>query len=82
MALFQTSVFKTYLAQQDSVIVERAYKKYTKYFRNITIQENIKNSKEEKYQAKFLDELFVNVLDYTLNSKSMFNVTAECKNQE
>ena len=31
MALFQTSVLKTYLAQQDNSVVERAYKKYTKY---------------------------------------------------
>ena len=36
MALFQTSVLKTYLAQQDTAIVERAYKKYTKYFHNAT----------------------------------------------
>lgn len=82
MALFQTSVLKTYLAQQDTAIVERAYKKYTKYFHNATIQENIKNSKEEQYQAKFLDELFVNVLDYTLNPKPDFNITTEFKNQK
>mgnify|MGYP003639954316 CR=1 FL=1 len=82
MALFQTSVLKTYLAQQDTTTVERAYKKYTKYFHNVTIQENIKNSKEEQYQAKFLDELFVNVLDYTLNPKPAFNITTEFKNQQ
>ncbi|WP_426431415.1 Eco57I restriction-modification methylase domain-containing protein [Winogradskyella sp. HB-48] len=82
MALFQTSVLKTYLAQQDTAIVELAYKKYTKYFHNVTIQENIKNSKEEQYQAKFLDELFVNVLDYTLNPKPDFNITTEFKNQK
>lgn len=82
MALFQTSVIKTYLAQQDNSVVERAYKKYTKYFHNATIQENIKNSKEEQYQAKFLDELFVNVLDYTLNPKPDFNITTEFKNQK
>lgn len=82
MALFQTSVLKTYLAQQDTAIVERAYKKYTKYFHNATIQENIKNSKEEQYQAKFLDELFVNILDYTLNPKPNFNITTEFKNQK
>ncbi|GAA3555903.1 Eco57I restriction-modification methylase domain-containing protein [Snuella lapsa] len=82
MPLFQTSVLKTYLAQQDVTIVERAYKKYTKYFHNATIQENIKNSKEEQYQAKFLDELFVNVLDYTLNPKPDFNITTEFKNQK
>lgn len=82
MALFQTSVIKTYLAQQDNSVVERAYKKYTKYFHNATIQENIKNSKEEQYQAKFLDELFVNVLGYILNPKPDFNITTEFKNQK
>lgn len=82
MALFQTSVLKTYLAQQDNTNIERAYKKYTTYFHNLTIQENIKNSKEEQYQAKFLDELFVNILDYTLNPKPNFNITTEYKNQK
>jgi hypothetical protein len=77
MALFQTSVLKTYLAQQDNLVVERAYKKYIKYFHNPIIQENIKNSNEEQYQAKFLDELFVNILDYTLNPKPNFNITTE-----
>ncbi len=82
MALFQSSVLKTYLAQQEDSTIERAYKKYTKYFHNTTIQENIKNSKEEQYQAKFLDELFVNVLNYTLNPKPNFNLTTEFKNQK
>lgn len=82
MALFQASVLKTYLAQQDTAIVERTYKKYAKYFHNATIQENIKNSKEEQYQAKFLDELFVNILGYTLNPKPNFNLTTEFKNQK
>ncbi|TVZ60376.1 N-6 DNA methylase [Flavobacteriaceae bacterium MAR_2010_105] len=81
MPLFQTSVLKTYLTQQDTNVVERAYKKYTRYFHNVTIQENIKNSKEEQYQATFLIELFVNVLDYTLNPKPSFNLTTEFKNQ-
>ncbi len=81
MALYQTSVLKTYLAQQDSNAVERAYKKYTKYFHNLTIQENIKNSKEEQFQATFLIELFVNVFTYTLNPNPHFNLTTEFKNQ-
>ncbi|MCF7561607.1 hypothetical protein L3X39_13250 [Sabulilitoribacter multivorans] len=50
MALFQTSVLKAYLAQQGNLVLERAYKKYIKYFHNPEIQENIKNSKEEQYQ--------------------------------
>ncbi|MFZ2432405.1 MAG: hypothetical protein WAW57_14800, partial [Lutibacter sp.] len=67
MALYQTSVLKNYLKRQDAVIVNKAYKKYVKYFHNSTIQENIKKSKEEEYQGIFLTELFVNILGYTLN---------------
>ena len=81
MALFQTSVLKTYLTQQDHALVGLAYKKYTTYFHNATIQENIKNSKEEQFQATFLIELFVNILDYTLNPNPNFNLTTEFKNQ-
>jgi len=81
MPLFQTSVLKTYLAQQDQSAIDRAYKKYSKYFHNLAIQENIKNSKEEQFQATFLTELFVNILDYTLNPKPDFNLTTEFKNQ-
>lgn len=48
MPLFQKSVLKKHLKLQDQKIVQKAYKKYTKYFYNSTIQENIKNSKEEE----------------------------------
>ncbi len=50
MSLFQPSVLKKYLSQQDSALVQKAYKKYTKYFHNAAIQENIRNSKEEQFQ--------------------------------
>lgn len=38
MSLFQYSVLKKYLSQQDSALVQKAYKKYTKYFHNAAIQ--------------------------------------------
>ncbi len=82
MALFQKSVIKNYLALQDAATVQKAYHKYTKYFHNATIQENIKGSKEEQFQAKFLDELFVNILGYTMNPKPDYNLTTEFKNQK
>ena len=81
MALYQTSVLKKYIKQLDSTKLNKAYKKYTKYFLNSTIQDNIRNSKEEEYQGIFLTELFVNVLDYTLKPKADFNLIAEYKNQ-
>ncbi|MCB4800248.1 Eco57I restriction-modification methylase domain-containing protein [Neotamlana laminarinivorans] len=81
MSLYQSSVLKHYLKLQDSEAINKAYKKYTKYFLNPTIQDNIRSSKEEEYQGIFLTELFVNILDYTLKPKANFNLVAEYKNQ-
>lgn len=80
MSLFQPSVLKKYLSQQDSATVQKAYKKYSKYFHNQSIQENIRNSKEEQFQEGFLRELFVEILGYTLNPAPKFNLTTELKN--
>lgn len=80
MALFQTSVLNQYLKLQDATLIQKAYKKYSKYFHNVTIQENIRNSKEEEYQGIFLTELFVNILGYTLSPKPDYNLVAEYKN--
>lgn len=80
MAIFQSSVLKKYLKQLDTETVAKLYKKYTKYFHDPAIQHNIRESKEEQYQAKFLDELFVNVLGYTMNPQPNFNLTTEFKN--
>ncbi|XCF07059.1 type I restriction endonuclease [Tamlana crocina] len=81
MSLYQPSVLKHYLKLQNSEAITKAYNKYTKYFLNPTIQDNIRSSKEEEYQGIFLTELFVNVLDYTLKPKASFNLVAEYKNQ-
>lgn len=80
MSLFQPSVLKKYLSQLDTASVQKAYKKYTKYFHNTSIQENIRNSKEEQFQEGFLRELFVEILGYTLNPAPKFNLTTELKN--
>ena len=82
MPLFQTSVLKNYLSQQDKVTIEHAYLKYSTYFLNQEIQQNIRNSKEEQFQATFLTELFVNVLDYTINPSPRYNLTTEFKNEK
>ena len=42
MALYQNSVLKKYLKQQDSEAVVKAFKKFTKYFHDSKIQENIR----------------------------------------
>jgi hypothetical protein len=80
MPLFQTSVLKKFLSQQDTVKINTAFAEYTSYFHNGSIQENIRNSKEEQFQEGFLRELFVTILGYTLNPTPNFNLTTEYKN--
>lgn len=82
MPLFQSSVLKSHLALLNEVAVDKAYKKYQKYFLNPALQEGIKSSKEEQFQALFLNELFVNVLDYTLFPNPNANLTTEFKNEK
>lgn len=82
MALFQTSVLKNYLKRQDVEPVAKAYKKFSKYFHNPSIQQNIRDSKEEQFQEGFLRELFVDILGYTLNPQPSFNLTTELKNEK
>jgi len=81
MALYQVSVLKKYLKLQDGMIIDKAYKKFTSYFQHPEIQENIRKSKEEQFQATFLNELFVNILGYKLNPNPNYNLTTEFKNE-
>lgn len=82
MALFQKSVLQKHLKLQDPKAVEKAYKKFAKYFGDPRRQQNIRESKEEQFQEGFLRELFVNVLGYTLNPEPNFNLTTELKNEK
>jgi type I restriction-modification system DNA methylase subunit len=80
MSLFQNSVLNKYLKGLESEKVTQAYERFTNHFHNPTIQENIRNSKEEQYQGEFLIDLFVNVLGYVKNPTPDFNITTELKN--
>ena len=82
MPLYQNSVLKKYLKQQDSEAVAKAFKKFTKYFHDPKIQENIRSSKEEEYQGIFLTELFSKILGYTMKPNANFNLVAEYKNEK
>ncbi len=82
MALFQNSVLNRYLKLQDAQTIEKAYATFTTYFHNAARQQNIREAKEEQFQEGFLRELFVNVLDYTLNPEPHFNLTTELKNEK
>jgi len=80
MALFQKSVLNKYLKLQDATLIDKAFKKYCKYFHNPKIQQNILASKEEQFQQKFLIELFEKVFDYTIFPDDKSNITTEFKN--
>src|SRR5690606_27102045 len=82
MPLYQTSVLKNYLKRQDKETVAKAYKKFSKYFHNPSIQQNIRDAKEEQFQEGFLRELFVDVFGYTLNPQPKYNLTTELKNEK
>lgn len=80
MGLFQKTVLKKHLLELNNSKIDAAYKRFTDYFHNPTIQNNIRNSKEEQFQEGFLRELFGHVLKYTLNPNPEFNLTTELKN--
>ncbi len=80
MSLYQSSVLKKFQAAQNESQITEAFKKFSAYFLNAAIQENIRNSKEEQFQEGFLRELFVNILNYTINPDIGFNLTTELKN--
>ena len=80
MALFQKSVLNKYLNTLDDKKVKAAYHKYTAFFHDETIIQNIREDKEEQFQYGFLQKLFDEVLDYTINPNVDFNLTTELKN--
>ena len=80
MALFQQTVIDKYLTSVNREKINAAYEQFKLTFLNPSIQENIRNSKEEQYQEGFLRDLFVNILGYTLNPAENYNLTTEYKN--
>ncbi|WP_456424770.1 Eco57I restriction-modification methylase domain-containing protein [Lutibacter sp.] len=80
MSLFQSTVVAKYLKNQNKEIIATKWQLFKNHFHNLTIQENIKNSKEEQYQGGFIIDLFVNILGYTKNPAPNFNITTEYKN--
>lgn len=80
MNLFQTKILEKQITIKSEKI-QSAFQKFSDYFHNPEIQENIRNSKEEQFQEGFLRELFVKVLGYTLNPAPDFNLITEQKNE-
>jgi type I restriction-modification system DNA methylase subunit len=81
MGLFQHSVLQKYLKETNQVEMKAAWFRLQAYFQNPVIQQNIRDSKEEQFQEGFLTELFVKVLDYTINPNPDYNLTTEFKNE-
>ena len=79
MALFQQSVLKKYLNNLNKEQVQKSWQQFQSHFHNSTIQEHIRNSKEEEYQEGFVRDLFVSVLGYTLKPQPDFNFVLEQK---
>lgn len=80
MPLFQKTIVSKYLKTQNPEILNQKWDLFKSHFHNATIQENIRNSKEEQYQGEFLIDLFVTILGYTKNPTPDFNLTTELKN--
>ncbi len=80
MPLFQNSVLEKYIKTLDKDEISRKWILFKNHFQDTEIQNNIRNAKEEQYQEGFLRDLFVNILGYTLNPQSNFNLTTEHKN--
>jgi hypothetical protein len=80
MSIFQSSVVTKHLKTQNKEKIAIQWGIFKTHFHNPTIQDNIRNSKEEQYQGGFLIDLFVNILGYTKNPTPNFNITTEYKN--
>ncbi|MCR5573602.1 MAG: N-6 DNA methylase [Bacteroidaceae bacterium] len=79
--LFQKTIVKKFQAMLSEEQTLEAWQKYQSYFLDKNIQANIRQSKEEQFQEGFLRELFVKVLDYTLNPSPDYNLITEQKNE-
>lgn len=81
MSLFQNTVVKKYSNSLDKKILDQKWLLFTTIFHNSVKQQNIRNSKEEQYQAIFLNDLFVQVLGYTQHPNTNYNLITEQKNE-
>ncbi len=81
MALFQKTVLKEFVAVQNQSLIQDAYAKFQAHFGEPAIQQNIRDAKEEQYQEGFLEDLFVNILGYTLAPQPSYNLITEQKNE-
>lgn len=79
MPLFQQSVLKKYINDLNKDRLNQAWIAFSKHFHDPAIQNDIRNLKDEEYQEGFVRDLFVNVLGYTLNPQTGYNLVLEKK---
>ena len=79
--LFQKNIIKKYINMLNEEQITKSWEQYQSYFLNEEIQSNIHKINEEQFQEGFLRELFVKVLDYTINPSPNYNLTTELKNE-
>jgi hypothetical protein len=81
MSIFQISVLNKYLKNLDEVKLKKARQQFDEFYGDKLRLLNIMRLKEENYQEGFLREIFVDVLGYTINPNTDYNLTTEFKNQ-
>src|SRR5690625_3774478 len=82
MPLYQNAVLNIFIQSIDEKNIDNAWNTFCNHFHNAEIQQNIRNSKEEEYQAGFLTDLFEKVLRYTLYPASGYNLRLEQKDEK
>ncbi len=75
MSLFQKLVTNKYLKNLDSKKVDKAYENFQKFYGDKLRLVNIMQLKEENYQERFLREIFVETLGFTINHDKDYNLT-------
>jgi hypothetical protein len=81
MSIFQISVLNKYLKNLDEEKLKKARQQFDEFYGDKLRLLNIMRLKEENYQEGFLREIFVDVLGYTINPNTDYNLTTEYKNQ-
>ncbi len=76
--MFNKKILNKYLSNLDEIEVSQAFSNLGDFKSSI---KNIKEAKEEQYQAGFLNDLFVKALGYVLFPKENYDLTTELKNE-
>lgn len=79
--MFQHIIIQQHITQIPTTELTQKWTQFQTIFQNPNKQANINASKEEQYQAVFLNDLFVKIFGYTLNPEPNYNLITEQKNE-